>query len=705
MINGWKTNKPLDYFMPDVIPAVFGKELSYYEKLSRVVEICNNVLENNELLEKAYETFTQNTNNSYVNFTNKINSDYKDFTDASTADYNSFVQNVQNKVSELETYMNNYFENLDIQEEVNNKIDGLVSDGTISAIISSLIPSMVEKWLQDNVGSGSNPPVDKTLTLLNAAADAQVTGDMRKSLSMIWLYLASLPIMSGKIQTGNIHFIATSTSHNWVTNKNVTLEVPCNPGDTLMFFTGSYNFVGLQPINGTWLNGTTELSNFIIPSNNLTDSYYISSKRIAPENSTSFKIRFIPISNATTAGQSTVIGEDYFFEGCYLANVTQMSLSQDYLNATVVPYRLVPRGGVQYPNISTETRNLTIYNNTAVVNSIGMEVFLLPTTTLNLNTNTSLAMIYIDLTEKTALVKTNTFRPNKNQCLIGVISSDNRGWLTCPFTVDLNFMGMVNNPTPNYWANTTIWNRSANSGFSIALQTDTHLSSQYFSVGFESLKNLCSKMNVECAAHLGDITRGFGSDTHETQIRDLRISCQGLCNNVNTNMFYAKGNHENMHNITNQEIMNNIMAKVHYKLGIQSKTLYYYKDIGEYRIIVLDTSDTSSQGIGNEQLQWLENVANTQQNVIILCHEPLIQSINPNWVNSYGSAFNIIKSIPNIVCIFSGHTHKQDSAVLDGVLNITCLNGIYAEVFIIDNANRTIESQTYGFSGNRNFTY
>ena len=49
------------------------------------------------------------------------------------------MENVTNAFIELQNYVNDYFENLDIQEEVNNKLDEMVQDGTLQEIITEYI--------------------------------------------------------------------------------------------------------------------------------------------------------------------------------------------------------------------------------------------------------------------------------------------------------------------------------------------------------------------------------------------------------------------------------------------------------------------------------------------------------------------------------------------------------------------------------------
>lgn len=51
---------------------------------------------------------------------------------------------------ELKSYVDNYFDNLDVQEEINNKLDQMAEAGTLQEIITAYIQSNVE-WTFDNV--------------------------------------------------------------------------------------------------------------------------------------------------------------------------------------------------------------------------------------------------------------------------------------------------------------------------------------------------------------------------------------------------------------------------------------------------------------------------------------------------------------------------------------------------------------------------
>ena len=60
------------------------------------------------------------------------------------------VEELQDKYIELKSYVDNYFTNLDVQQEINNKLDQMVQDGTLDQIIQQyLISSAI--WGFDTV--------------------------------------------------------------------------------------------------------------------------------------------------------------------------------------------------------------------------------------------------------------------------------------------------------------------------------------------------------------------------------------------------------------------------------------------------------------------------------------------------------------------------------------------------------------------------
>lgn len=99
------TLTPFRYFCQRVLPAVYGDELSYYELLCKVIEYLNTTMENVNIL-------------------------------------NEDMKKIYDFVNQLRDYVENYFENLDVQEEINKKLDEMLADGTLTDAISNLVNQM-----------------------------------------------------------------------------------------------------------------------------------------------------------------------------------------------------------------------------------------------------------------------------------------------------------------------------------------------------------------------------------------------------------------------------------------------------------------------------------------------------------------------------------------------------------------------------------
>lgn len=122
------TIKPFRFWCQKILPLVYDESLSYYELLCKVVDYLNSVISNcNELIEG--------------------------FTQLSAA------------YAELKNYVDNYFNNLDVQEEINNKLDALVEDGTFDDMVARSLPfvfkgittlNMSERYsyIEDNYNNG-----------------------------------------------------------------------------------------------------------------------------------------------------------------------------------------------------------------------------------------------------------------------------------------------------------------------------------------------------------------------------------------------------------------------------------------------------------------------------------------------------------------------------------------------------------------------
>ena len=77
----------------------------------------------------------------------------------------------------LYDFVNQYFTNLDLQTEVNKKIEEMKDSGELLNLLKPTVSNEVSSWLTSNITNPSNPPIDKSLTVENAAADSKVVGE------------------------------------------------------------------------------------------------------------------------------------------------------------------------------------------------------------------------------------------------------------------------------------------------------------------------------------------------------------------------------------------------------------------------------------------------------------------------------------------------------------------------------------------------
>lgn len=173
------------FWCQSVLPLVYDDSLSYMELLNKMVIYLNRTIQ-----------------------------------DVAAVETN--VDALLNAYNQLQQYVNDYFDNLDVQDEINIKLDGLVEDGTmdkllepfvtaqipglvesglpgvveeqipdvvagqiddvvaeqINDVVAEQIPKQVTDWLGANVTPvGSAVIVDNSLTISGAAADAKAVGD------------------------------------------------------------------------------------------------------------------------------------------------------------------------------------------------------------------------------------------------------------------------------------------------------------------------------------------------------------------------------------------------------------------------------------------------------------------------------------------------------------------------------------------------
>lgn len=158
----YKTLQPFRYWCQKVLPLVYDDSLSYYELLCKVVDYLNKTMEDVETL-------------------------------------HGDVTNLHNAYKKLQNYVNMYFGSLDVQQEINNKLDEMASSGELELLIQNhfahdllfsthIGETVNEKYLQGGCYvSGTTIAIceiDEPLTTTTLSKMNYITGEIILSKTM-----------------------------------------------------------------------------------------------------------------------------------------------------------------------------------------------------------------------------------------------------------------------------------------------------------------------------------------------------------------------------------------------------------------------------------------------------------------------------------------------------------------------------------------
>lgn len=141
----WTDPGPFRFWAQKVLPLMYDDSLSYYEVLCKVVDYLNTTITN-------------------------------------VAALGGNVEGLRDAYEQLQQYVNDYFDNLDVQQEINDKLDEMARTGELTVLIEPFILQQISadvtRWLEEYIRP-TTPLIDSGLTTSGAGADARVTGFFR----------------------------------------------------------------------------------------------------------------------------------------------------------------------------------------------------------------------------------------------------------------------------------------------------------------------------------------------------------------------------------------------------------------------------------------------------------------------------------------------------------------------------------------------
>lgn len=124
-----------------------GLQPAFYDKESgTVLQQTARMYDRVNMLIRMFNKLSKNTKEEVERFEGVVNEEIETF----EHDVNETVNEYIGKFNDLYNYVHDYFDNLDVQEEINHKLDDMVSQGTLQEIIYNYLnPSVI--WGYDTV--------------------------------------------------------------------------------------------------------------------------------------------------------------------------------------------------------------------------------------------------------------------------------------------------------------------------------------------------------------------------------------------------------------------------------------------------------------------------------------------------------------------------------------------------------------------------
>lgn len=246
-MGNYKTLQPFRYWCQKVLPLVYDDSLSYYELLCKVVDYLNKTMEDVETL-------------------------------------HGDVTNLHTAYEKLQSYVNDYFSTLDVQEEINKKLDELVESGRLDVLLNTFIPYTTPEMF----GAKGDGVTDDTNAFLEAMNNSKLVLLKNK-------YFVTNLLVSTELSGGELHSETPIKIKNGGKLKNMVIE---NNTSNVIDISSDY-------FDANFDSNLCDISleNLTIKNNNLNTGIHISSGKHYQTGVNGYQINGLKISNVNGVGQ------------------------------------------------------------------------------------------------------------------------------------------------------------------------------------------------------------------------------------------------------------------------------------------------------------------------------------------------------------------------------------------------------------------
>ena len=165
----------------------------------------------------------------------------------------------------LKQFVTDYFDNLDVSQEISDKINAMAADGSLLAVIQETVGTSAADeagaWLTEHIAAISGYVIDNSLTVTNAAADAKEAGIRtgRNSAAFNDEFRVSLA-SSSKVRTVNATTGAYQESTKTVATDHIIMKTHHYIEAAQGYTIGTFVFVNGEPDasqNSGWVQRLT----------------------------------------------------------------------------------------------------------------------------------------------------------------------------------------------------------------------------------------------------------------------------------------------------------------------------------------------------------------------------------------------------------------------------------------------------------------